>query len=431
MRIESSNVTFFQCLALYLACSVVLLIAYTGQIGEANAYMGMQPWDMSVAGYIGFLIGLPIVAWIVSRAKERPSDFFRVFYGTIVVTSFLALHPVTGAFSVTEIFTGILLLFLPFLMIEILDTVLPAIKIRGMVGSAWIELVLVLALLLVVASAATRSPASAGFGLDVSHHRRLEGRDIYAAGSLLAYGLSMAMNGMAPYLAFRAGLRSSVLLFGVSLVAVTFFYWLLGAKGPFVIVIVAALLGFFVRKGSLSHIASFFLAAILGLGLVMLVEWLFFDGYSLIADYFFRRVFAVQAQIQGYYLKFLVNEKMVSWSWLYGSFDRNFAATFHIGEHFMGNEESNANTDAFLYQFAAKGLIGYIGATILVPFILVIFDRLYRSSRNPSYLFLGFLYGLLVIEQAYTVALVSSGVVILFALTLLEAEFDAGKSPAT
>jgi hypothetical protein len=53
---------------------------------------------------------------------------------------------------------------------------------------------------------------------------------------------------------------------------------------------------------------------------------------------------------------------------------------------------------------------------------------LYKSSRNPSYLFLGFLYGVLVIEQAYTVALVSSGVALLLVLTLLEAEFDAGKA---
>lgn len=430
MRIHSSNAAFIQCLALYLACSGVLLFTYTGQIGEANAYMGMQPWDMTVAGYAGFLIGLPVLAWIVSKASGRPSDFFRLFYGTIVVTSFLVLHPVSGHFSASEIFTGIVLLFLPFLMIEVLDAILPSIKTRGLVASGWIEMLLVLALLLVMVSAAARPPASAGFGLDVSYDRRLEGRDLYGAGSWLAYGLSMAMNGLAPYLAFRAGLRSRFLIFGIALVAVGFFYWLLGVKAPLVFVIVAGVLGAFVRKGDLSRISFYFLAAVFGLGLIVLVEWLYFDGYSLIADFFFRRVFAIQAEIQGYYLRFLLNDKPVSWSWLYGSFDRNFSATFHIGEHFMGSEESNANTNAFFHQFAAKGFIGYICALVLVPFILVIFDRLYKSSRNPSYMFLGFLYGVLVIEQAYTVALVSSGVAILFVLTLLEAEFDADNAPA-
>ena len=94
----------------------------------------------------------------------------------------------------------------------------------------------------------------------------------------------------------------------------------------------------------------------------------------------------------------------------------------------MGSDESNANTNAFFYQFAARGLIGYIYALIWVPLILVVFDRLYRSSRNPSYLFLGFLYGLLVIEQAYTVALVSSGVGVLFVLISLESQFESGKT---
>ncbi|MDP3163929.1 MAG: hypothetical protein Q8N06_00565 [Hydrogenophaga sp.] len=428
MRISSGGTAFFPCLALYLGCSVVLLLTYTGQIGEANAYMGMQPWDMSVAGYFGFAIGLPVVAWIVSMTKGRPSDFFRVFYGTIVVTSFLVLHPVSGRFSAPEIFTGIVFLFLPFVMIEALDAILPTIKIRGVIGASWLELLIVLVLLFVMLNAAARPPASAGFALDVSYDRRLEGRDIYGAGSWLAYGLSMAMNGLAPYLAFRAGLGSRIFIFGVALTAVGFFYWLLGVKAPLVFVIVSALLGVFVRKGNLSNVGRYFLAAVLGFGLVVLVEWLFFDGYSLIADFFFRRVFAVQAEIQGYYLKFLLNEKTVSWSWLYGSFDRNFAATFHIGEHFMGNEASNANTNAFSHQFAAKGFIGYICALVLVPFILVIFDRLYNSSRNPSYLFLGFLYGVLVIEQAYTVAMVSSGVALLLVLTLLEAECDADKA---
>jgi hypothetical protein len=387
--------------------------------------MGMQPWDMSVAGYVAFVLGVPLVAWIVSRTKGRPSDFFRLFYGTIVIISFLVLHPVIGPLSATEIIAGIVILFLPLLMIEILDAVLPAVKIKGMVGSAWIEWLLMLVLLLVVVGALARPPESSGFGLDASYDRRLEGRDIYGAGSWLAYGLSMAMNGFAPYLAFRAGLSSRPFLFCMALAAAIFFFWLLGVKAPFVFVVIAAVVGTFARKGRLANISRYFLAAVLGLGFMVAIEWLFFDGYSLIADYFFRRVFAVQAEIQGYYLKFLLNEKTVPWSWIYGSFDRGFAATYYIGEHFMNSDESNANTNAFLYQFTARGLIGYIYALILAPLFLLVLDRLYRSSRNPSYLFLGFLYGLLLLEQSYTVALLSSGVGVLFVLTSLEAPFGS------
>lgn len=420
MRVESRAASFLLFLALYLACSIVLIVTYTGQIGEANAYLGMQPWDMSAAGYVGFAVGWPFVAWIVSRTKGRPSDFFRLFYGTIVVTSFLALHPVTGLFSAVEIFVGMVLLFLPLLAVELLDATIPAIKFRGLIGPAWFEWLLVFALLFVVASAAVQPPDSAGFGLDASYDRRLEGRELYGAGSWLAYGLSMAMNGLAPYLAFRAGLRSRMILLVASVASACFFFWLVGVKAPLVFVVVAVALGVLVRKGNLPKVPRYFLSAILGLGLIILVEWAIFDGYSLIADYLFRRVFAVQAEIQGYYLKFLLGDKAVSWSWLYGSFDREFAVAHHIGKIFMGSDKSNANTNAFFHQFAARGLIGYIYALIFVPLILVIFDRLFRSSRNPSYLFLGFLYGLLVVEQAYTVALLSSGVGVLFVITLLE-----------
>lgn len=390
--------------------------------------MGMQPWDMSAAGYAGFLIGLPVVAWAVSRTRGRPSDFFRLFYGTIVVNSFLVLHPISGPLSVTEVFAGITILLLPLLVIDMLNAIVPAIRFRGVIGSAWIEWLLLSLLMVVVIAAALRPPASAGFGLDVSYDRRLEGRDLYGAGSWLAYGLSMAMNGVAPYLGFRAGMRSRVLLFVMALAAGCFFYWLLGFKAPFVFVLTAALMGHFVRKGHIASVGRYFLAAVVGLGVLVLAEWLLFGNYSVIADYFFRRMFAVQAEIQGYYLKFLLSEKAVYWSWLYGSFDREFSASYYIGEYFMGSDESNANTNAFFYQFAAKGVIGYIYALVLVPLILVIFDRLYRSSRNPSYIFLGFLYGLLVVEQSYTAAILSSGVGVLLVLTCLETEFDAANT---
>lgn len=428
MQIRAKYTEYLPMLGLYLACSFVLLLTYTGQIGEANAYMGMEPWDMSIAGYVVFAAALPIVAWAASRTRGLPSDFFRIFYGAIAVNSFLVLHPVNGAMPLMAILAGIVILILPLLMVEILSAVLPALKTTGLIAPAWLERLVVLVLIAVVVTAAANPPASAGFGIDFSYDRRLEGREIYAAGSWLAYGLAMSMNGFAPFLAFRAGLRSRHSLFIVAGLSACFFYWLLGVKAPVLYVTSAMVIGGLVRKRQLPRLGRYFLATVLALGMVVVVEWVLFDGYSLIADYFFRRLFVVQAEVQGYYLQFLLTEKNVLWSWLYGSIDPDFAATYYIGEHYFGNAETNANTNAFLYQFAARGLIGYVGAVVLVPLILVIFDRLYRSSHNPSYIFLGLLYGLLVVEQAYTVALLSSGVGVLFMLTLLETKHVASNA---
>jgi len=104
----------------------------------------------------------------------------------------------------------------------------------------------------------------------------------------------------------------------------------------------------------------------------------------------------------------------------YGVLDQSFQATYYIGEKYMGNSIINVNTNAFLYAFLANGLLGYIFSGLFVSIILVAFDRLYRSTQNPSYLFLGFIYGLLVIEQAFSTAMISSGVGLLFLFTLLE-----------
>lgn len=49
------------------------------------------------------------------------------------------------------------------------------------------------------------TPTSAGFSLETSYVRRLEGREAYAAGTLIAYLIGMLANGIGPYLAFLAG----------------------------------------------------------------------------------------------------------------------------------------------------------------------------------------------------------------------------------
>jgi len=212
-------------LGLYLACCGILLLTYTGQIGEANAYMGMQAWNMSVAGYVGFATGLPVVAWVAARTRDAHL-IFPVILRTITVTSFLVLHPVIGPCHRAQFLRELLFCFCLFRGRNTgCDS--SRIKNEGPNRSARVESLVVLALLVVVVSAAAKTPASAGFGIDLSYDRRLEGREIYAAGSWLAYGLSMAMNGLTPYLAFRAGLSSRRSLFGVAVAASVSFtgYW--------------------------------------------------------------------------------------------------------------------------------------------------------------------------------------------------------------
>jgi hypothetical protein len=159
---------------------------------------------------------------------------------------------------------------------------------------------------------------------------------------------------------------------------------------------------------------------IIGLYFLVLIEWSLYDDYSIIADYGFRRLFSVQAQIQGYYLDFLMLNTQPFWSFLSGVHDQLFSAGYYIGFNYMGNQDSNANTNAFLHAFVANGILGYFVAIIFVSVFFVILDCLYRSTRNPTFILLGFIYGYLIIEQAFTTAMISSGVGLLFLLTFFE-----------
>jgi hypothetical protein len=408
-------------LVLYFFYSWALLSTYVVQLAEANVYEGWQPWAMSLEGWFVLGGGLPLVIWMTSRIDGRPSDFFRLFLGSITLVSFLLLHSVVGPLPEGAVLVCATVLLTPLLLLEVVGRLLPLMKNRlATCSSRRIDLIIMLIFLGSIFAAYLYAPASAGFGLDDSFVRRLEGRSIYMPSSLLAYALGISMNGFTPFLAFRAALKGDWLMLGLAAAAALFFFWLVGVKAPFAYLITAYLLGHLIRQKMLARMALYFLCAVLMLWLIVLAEWWLFGKYSYIADYLFRRVFPVQALDQAYYLKFLFSDKAIPWSWLSGSLDPDFRVTYFIGESYAGNINSNSNTNAFINALAAKGLIGYLGAIVFVPLILVVFDRLWQSSRNPSYLFLGFLYGLLVIEQAYTVAMVSSGVGLLFLLVLFE-----------
>jgi len=89
----------------------------------------------------------------------------------------------------------------------------------------------------------------------------------------------------------------------------------------------------------------------------------------------------------------------------------------------LGSSEANANTNAFLYSFAKSGVVGYIGAILFIGLFFSILDKFFNSFRRQDVFFVAALYGLLLTEQAYTIAMVSSGVAVLtFIVWLMRSE---------
>lgn len=415
---------FLSMLFLYVIYVFALINTYDFQIAEANAYAGMKPWEMTFAGWVILAIALPLIALMVSRIKGNPSDFFVIFYSAIPVISFFTLTSTSGKINKIILLPSSLIVFFPLFAILAFQYLMPKLKWRGVVHSIIIERVLLGILSAVIMFSYFYAPASAGFDIINVYDRRLEGRDLYTAGSLIAYALAICMNGVAPYLAFRGAVNDRRLLVLTAFGSVVFFYWLLGVKAPIMYVLMAWLLGFLTKRSAIKYFVKYFLIGIIGLYFFVLIEWRLFDNYSIIADYGFRRLFPVQAKVQGFYLDFLMGEMSSNWNWLVGVPDQSFQVTYYIGEKYLGNSNSNANTNAFLYAFAANGFLGYLFSILFVSTFVVSLDRLYRSTQNPTYLFVGFIYGILVTEQAFSTAFVSSGVGLLFLMTFLE-KYDA------
>lgn len=412
---------FLSMLLLYITYVWVMIHTYDFQIAEQNAYGGMQPWEMTFVGWVLLIIALPLIAFMASRIKGNPSDFFLVFYSAIPLISLLALTSTSGKINNFVLLPALLVLTFPLFATLTLRYLMPKIRWSGVVSSNIVERVLLGILFLTILFSYFKAPASASFDV-VSNEfdRRLDGREIYTDGSLIAYVLQMCMNGFAPYLAFRSAFNGRILVALIAFGAAVFFYWLLAVKAPLAFVLVGYLIGLLAKRKALSYLVKYFLFCTIGLYLLVLLEWWFFDNVSVIANYGIRRLFAVPAQLQGYYLDFLMVDTPSAWNWLIGVQDRSFQVTFFIGEKYLGSSASNANTNAFLYAFAANGFWGYLVAVLFVSTLLVLLDSLYRSTRNPAYLFIGFIYGLLVCEQSFSTAMVSSGVGMVFFLTLLE-----------
>jgi hypothetical protein len=414
---------------LYSFCAVAVITTYVVQIGEANYYTGMQPWEMNTPGFGVLVVGLILIIMISMQTRGLPSEFFLVFYSSIVVLSFVSLNPSSGTVDWLRLLFSFQLILVPLIVVWIAGQLKFKIRFNGLLSSRVVEGIVFVIVLLVAALAALHPPSSASMDIVSTLDRRLEGRDLYGAGSLMSYALSMTMNGLTPYLGYKAGVLNRKWLLLAALAFEVFFFWLIGVKAPLLYVFLAYFMGVLVAKKKHTNFSVYFLYAIVLLFGINLLEWLFFD-YSLISDFFFRRLFAVQAQIQGYYLDFIMESGTPSWNYLTGSAGSAFTPTFYIGEFYFGNVDANANTNAFLYAFSLYGVFGYIFAMLFITIALTGFDALYRSSKNPVYLYLGFIYGLLLVEQAFSTAMVSSGVGLLFLLALLEKnEISAGSPP--
>lgn len=398
--------------------SVVNLIVYNVQLAYTNAYMGFLPVSVGPIYCTILVISLLILAQLIPDKIQKPSDFFNFFYGFFIVGSYATFYSVSGAIDAASYCLHMALLTLPLIIAKLFACIKLKISIPNFVKESQLELFIFLICCVGLFVALINSPSSASFSLDDVYDRRIEGRSVFAAGSPAAYLNANVCNGMVPFLSFLAGFKNKkwLLLFSVA-VGLAYFY-VLGIKAHMLFLVLGYVVGIGVRQADPGLVPRFTFRVILILFMVFVIEyWLL--NVSVTAELFFRRAFSVPAHVILQYMELMSGFEGNFWSATSGISHAPDGVTHLVGILFYGTDLANVNTNAFIYSLASRGLMGYLGAIFLVSIFFAFLDTAYRSYGNHAFLFIGFIYALLVTEQSALTAMSTSGVALIFLLSVL------------
>ncbi len=412
---------------LFFAFAILLL--YDAQLAEANAYLGYVAVGLEPSHLSLLVISVIVAAILMPTRIERPSDFLSLLFGLFVIVPYAALHSIHGPVRVAEYALNFSVLVIPVVVVLLVSRAVPALRLPALLPPLAVEGMIALICIGGVTYAVMHAPSSAGIDLASSYERRMEGREAFPAGHLAAYVNAAVVNGLAPLAAFVGGLLRQRAMPAIALASALAFFYVLGLKAPVFYVALAWLIGVAVRKGWVGRFPVVVFGMLWGMLFVSYVEYSYF-GYSVVSDYFLRRVLAVPPFVLANFFDFLFQDMFSEWSALSGK-DTSLGITFFVGEWYLGTKGTNANTNAFVYALASGGVPAYLFAMVVVVVVFGYLDAVFRSRNSPGMLFAGFLYAILLVEQAATTALLSSGVaaVIVLASLLRRRRIEPGRLP--
>ncbi|WP_146193506.1 hypothetical protein [Corticimicrobacter populi] len=391
-------------------------MAYKLQIAETNAYMGYVSFPIDFEYLFSVAVALVFSGLLMPLVIYRPSDFFGLIYVIFVLLPYMVLYPIRGHVALEDFFLYFFVLSLPVMIVRLVSALTPRVGMLKFIDSRTVVGLLFLLCIFGLIYALANPPGSAGFDLASAYDRRLEGREIFTVGSVAAYLNSAIVNGFAPFLAFVAGWRKRSWLLMFAMACGIGYFYLLGLKAPLLFIVLAYIIGYAARFEKIYMAGKIVCFLLVFMFLAFFVEYVFF-GFSQIGDYFIRRAFGVSSYIVSAYFEFMNVDIFYSWSMLDGV-ESVEPITFLVGEWFLGAPGLNANTNTFVHQLAAGGVVMYGGTIILVALVFSLLDAVYLSSRNPAVLYVGLSYAILLTEQAASTALVSSGIGFLILLLM-------------
>ncbi|MBF7066141.1 hypothetical protein D5R49_08630 [Arcobacter butzleri] len=396
-------------------CSLYLFFE---QIQLTNEYMGLRYFTIN-SMYILILVNslFFVNLFIKIINKNLPSSYLIFIYVLFVIIWNMIFYRSTNLLSYELYMLWLILIILPLFTILVFNKffVLIIQKIFFQINILKLiklEYILSLFLFITLCIISLKMPMS--FSFDDSYVRRLNGRELI--NGISAYLFAMSMNSISPFLAFYAFLKKKYFYFFISFIFVILCFGFVGSKAPIAYVILLSFLGFLFNKSDKINLFNFFLMLIFFIFFLSVIEYVIFD-FSIIADIIVRRAFIVVAQNQTYFIDFIINNFGLE-NWIFG-FKSDKLITFLIGELYYNNIDANVNTNAFLYEFISNGIVGYFFMILFLSFFFSLLNFLYIKYKSKEVIGVSIIYSLLLTEQAYTTAFITSGICILTILILM------------
>jgi len=367
-----------------------------------------------------YVIWTVVLATLYPSAVKRPSDIFPTFYIPIVCLCGSVYWNNTGLMNELMASLMLALLIFPVVAMKAMSRIsfhAPPIKFIKLYSDKNLPKIFLIIISTAVVFGYAINGDVGGFDMSSSYDRRMAGRITFADHTFARYLFDNAMNGVLPIFAFIAGRKKSLINFSLAMLFALFNFWLLGTKATFFYIAVMFFIGMMCEIKKQDKLPFYFSVAITTLFAVAMAEFLV-NGRSIIADYIIRRVFMAGVQIQAYYMDAVFNGHDLPLFFITG-IQSDLLPTFFIGEAYFGSADTNANTNAFFYEMARSGIPGLLFCVIFICVFFFALDKMYKKTGSDNVIGIASLYTLFLLEQAFTTALVSSGIFLCFILVLL------------
>ena len=420
------EISFYKIKSIFILVFIFLISLYlfTNQIQPNNEYLGIKSIEFDFRFFVCLIFNFILINLFISYKNTISINFINLYLFFVVMWFFIFFDLVGKIDFQTYILLNTLT-FIPILFFYLSKYIRVLfekfeINIYKLNILYFINLNILLSTLLLFTLLVMTIKMPLEFGFDSAYERRTLGYEVITGA--YAYLFSICMNGIAPYLAFLSILRRKYLYFILSFVFVIFCFGFIGVKAPILYVCFFAFLGFSIRRVDF-NLSYFILKLVFFILVFSIIEyWLF--NFSWIADIIVRRAFVVVAQNQLYFIDYFLNY-FDFYDWLFG---KSGNITYIIGDTYHNIPNTNANVNALLYEIGRNRILGYIIMLLFLLFFFSFLDYIYFKYNNKDILGIGILYIILLLEQSYSTAFITSGIFVITILTFLtinNKEYDA------